>query len=102
MFGQLYSIPRRRGRVSRVRLASALTTALAVAAASATAVFGATEIKPYVEPVGEEYEIRPLFSVADKVPETSDPSRQYQMVGIPDGLGAHPNGDGTSTTPADD
>jgi hypothetical protein len=97
MFGQLYSIPRRRGRVSRVRLASALTTALAVAAASATAVFGATEIKPYVEPVGEEYEIRPLFSVADKVPETSDPSRQYQMVGILDGLGAHPNGDGTST-----
>ena len=50
-----------------------------------------------MEPVGGEYELTPLFSVDDSVPETSDPSQQYRMVGIPDGLGARANGDGTST-----
>lgn len=96
MFDPLHSVARRRA-FRRIRRASVLTVALVVAATSAAAVFGATEIKPYVEPIGDGYDIRPLFSVADKVPETSDPSRQYQMVGVPDGLGAHPNGDGTST-----
>lgn len=71
--------------------------AVIAAAVLAGSVLAATQVKPYVAPVGTEYQIKALFSVADKVPETSDPSRQYQMVGIPDGLGAHPNGDGTST-----
>ena len=31
------------------------------------------------------------------MPETSDPTKQYQMVGIPDGLGAHGNPNGTTT-----
>ena len=57
----------------------------------------ATAIKAYVEPVGTEYDITPLFSVDDSVPETSNPSQEYRMVGIPDGLGARANGDGTST-----
>ena len=72
-------------------------TAAAVVLAMATSAPAATSVKPYVEQVGGDYQIRPLFSVADKVPVTSDPSRRYQMVGIPDGLGAHSNGDGTST-----
>lgn len=54
-----------------------------------------TTVKPYVEPVGSAYQLTPILSVADKVPETSDPSKQYQMVGIPDGLGAYSRPDGT-------
>ena len=49
-------------------------------------------------PVGGAYQITPLFSADDKVPLLGGaPGEQYRMVGIPDGLGAHPNGDGTST-----
>jgi hypothetical protein len=72
----------------------------AVLAASALtgSVLAATAVKPYVVPIGPEYEIRALFSVDDKVPLLGGaPGQQYRMVGIPDGLGAHPNGDGTST-----
>jgi hypothetical protein len=70
----------------------------AAAAALAGSVLAATSVKPYAEAVGSEYEIRPLFSVDDKVPLLGGAAgQQYRMVGIPDGLGAHPNGDGTST-----
>ena len=58
----------------------------------------ATAVKPYVEPVGGEYEVTPLFSVGDQVPLLGGAAgQQYRMVGIPDGLGAHPNRDSTST-----
>jgi Bacterial protein of unknown function (DUF839) len=56
-----------------------------------------TEVKPYLVAVGADYEIRPLLSVGDRVPLSGDPSRQYQLVGIPDGLAAASNGDGTTT-----
>jgi Bacterial protein of unknown function (DUF839) len=46
--------------------------------------------------VGSEYTVTPLFSVNDQV-QWSKGNGQYRMVGIPDGLGAHPNGDGTAT-----
>jgi hypothetical protein len=55
----------------------------------------ASAVGPYVEPIGSAYQIIPILSVADQVPETSDPSLQYQMVGIPDGLGAYARPDGT-------
>lgn len=75
-----------------------ITAAIVAAAALAGSALAATAIKPYVEPVGSEYTIRPLFSADDKVPLLGGaPGQQYRMVGIPDGLGAHPNGDGTST-----
>jgi hypothetical protein len=58
----------------------------------------ATSVKPYVELVGGEYQVRALLSVDDAVPLLGGAAgQQYRMVGIPDGLGAHPNGDGTST-----
>ena len=44
-----------------------------------------------------DYETKPLLSVGDQVPETSNPSKRYQMVGIPDGLGAHKSPGGTIT-----
>lgn len=48
-----------------------------------------TEIKPYLKGVrGSGYQTKPLLSAGDVVPETENPGGRYQMVGIPDGLGA--------------
>jgi hypothetical protein len=64
----------------------------------AGSVLAATSVKAYVEPVGGEYDIKALFSVDDKLPLLGGAAgQQYRMVGIPDGLGAHPNSDGTRT-----
>jgi hypothetical protein len=87
---------------TRRRAIRRLTCSLAASALAVTVMAGsggaATSVKPYVEPVGGEYEVKALFSVDDKVPLLGGPTgQQYRMVGIPDGLGAHPNGDGTST-----
>lgn len=85
-------------KTTRRLIGAALAAALALTVAMAGSGLAATAVKPYVEPVGSEYEIRALFSVDDKVPLLGGaPSQQYRMVGIPDGLGAHPNRDGTST-----
>jgi hypothetical protein len=88
-------MPRMRSR----RLAAFAVVAAAVGAAVVGgSVFAATSVKAYVEPVGGEYEVRALFSADDRVPLLGGaPGQQYRMVGIPDGLGAHPNGNGTST-----
>jgi Bacterial protein of unknown function (DUF839) len=82
-----------------VRRALLVVGAVATAAlASVASASAATSVKPYVAPVGGDYEIEPLFSADDTVPLLDGgPGQQYRMVGIPDGLGAHPNGDGTST-----
>jgi hypothetical protein len=90
-------------RASRKRLrivvalgAAAIAVAVAVAVAGPT--LAATAVKPYVEPVGDDYEVKALFSADDRVPLLGGaPGERYRMVGIPDGLGAHANGDGTST-----
>jgi hypothetical protein len=94
-----WSRPRsaRRG-IPKQRRNLTLAAALAAAAVLTGSVLAETSVQPYVEPVGGEYELRPLFSVDDKVPLLGGaPGEQYRMVGIPDGLGAYPNGDGTST-----
>jgi len=68
------------------------------AASSAVAQTGfLTTIHAYTMPVGPDYRIVPILSVGDRLPRTSNPTQQYQMVGIPDGLGAHANADGTVT-----
>jgi len=85
-------------KTTRRRLGATFAAALTMTAAMAGAGLAATSVKPYVEPVGNHYQVRALFSVDDKVPLLGGaPGQQYRMVGIPDGLGAHPNGDGTST-----
>jgi hypothetical protein len=79
-------------------LGAAFAAALAATMALAGSGMAATTVKPYVEPVGGEYGIKALFSVDDRVPLLGGaPGQQYRMVGIPDGLGAHANRDGTST-----
>lgn len=72
---------------------SVIAGALCVMAVVATAaVAGIASVKPYAVGTGQGYATTPLLSVGDTVPETSDPTKSYQMVGIPDGLGAHRTG----------
>src|SRR6185503_1638711 len=80
-------------------LARYLTVAASLGATSAAlaATGFLTSIGPYTEPVGDDYSIMAILSSGDRLPRTSNPTQQYQMVGIPDGLGAHANADGTVT-----
>jgi hypothetical protein len=84
--------------LSMKRRRTILLAVLAAVAASiaATAALADTSVKDYVVPVGDHYEVDALLSVGDQVPWAGG-SGQYRMVGIPDGLGAHKNADGTST-----
>ena len=79
----------------RKTVLAAVGAAVLVGAAAATAAIA--PIKEYTVPLTPEYTIKKIISAGDTVPETSDPTKQYQMVGIPDGLGAHGNPDGTTT-----
>lgn len=55
-----------------------------------------TGVKPYAVAVSPDYAVQPLISVGERVPNTADASKEYQMIGIPDGLGAT-KGKGNST-----
>jgi hypothetical protein len=84
--------------MKRRRTVSITVLAAAMASVAAVAAMASTAVKPYVVPVGNQYEVDALLSVDDKVPLLGGaPGQQYRMIGIPDGLGAHPNGDGTAT-----
>jgi hypothetical protein len=76
-----------------------LTTFLALAALPAAGATSATAkqapdgfkttTKPYLVGVpGTGFETEPLLTAGDMVPVTGSPNENYQMVGIPDGLGA--------------
>jgi hypothetical protein len=78
-------------RISRVLI----VLALGLAGLSAGLARAGTSVQPYAVAVDGAYDVRPLLSVGDTVPETSHPSMQYQMVGIPDGLAIARNPDGT-------
>lgn len=87
---------------ARTSAAAALAaTAFSAAAATSPAVAApegfVTGVKAYAVPVVPAYRIDPLLSAGDRVPETSNPAEQYQMVGIPDGLGATRAGGGRTT-----
>ena len=66
-----------------------LAAMLATLVAAGAAVAGIAIIKPYAVGIDGGYYTQRLLSVGDTVPESSNPAKQYQMVGIPDGLGAH-------------
>lgn len=55
-----------------------------------------TKVKPYAVAVSADYVLQPLLTVGDHVPNTTDPTKTYQMIGIPDGLGAY-KGPGKTT-----
>ena len=75
----------------------AVAAFVAALAAAGAAIAAIAPIKPYTVGIASGYETKRLLSVGDTVPETSNPSKQYRMIGIPDGLGAHPSGRGTVT-----
>lgn len=52
---------------------------------------------PYLVPSAGGVTTTPLLTVGDARPETGNPAGSYRMAGIPDGLGAYDNNDGTFT-----
>jgi len=70
---------------------------LAVLGAAGAAVAGIAIIKPYAVGIDGGYHTQRLLSVGDTVPESSNPAKQFQMIGIPDGLGAHKGNRGRTT-----
>ena len=81
-------------RKSRKALVATTAVVLGAAAVAGAAI---APIKEYAVGISGGYTTKKLLSVGDTVPETSNPAKQFQMVGIPDGLGAHPNANGTKT-----
>jgi len=89
-----YKEGEQRMRKSRKALVATTAAVLTAAAAAGAAI---APIKNYAVGISGGYDTTRLLSVGDTIPETSNPSLQYQMVGIPDGLGAHQNPNGTKT-----
>ncbi len=74
-----------------VRAAVVVMGGMALSAAQAASFTGpSSSASPYVTPTGTGVEVTSVLTVGDEV-------GGYAMVGIPDGLGAYDNGDGTFT-----
>jgi len=63
---------------------------LTVSFNSSMAYAESTNAKAWLKPISEGWKVTPLLNVGDTVG-----AKHYRMVGIPDGLGAFDNGDGT-------
>ena len=72
----------------RALLALVAPFAISIAAVAADVCY-TTAIKPYTVSVSPDYIMRPLLSVGESVPRTSNPAELYQFIGIPDGMGIH-------------
>ncbi len=80
--------------MSRKTIAAAAVAAVCVTSIAVAAI---APIDEYAVGIDKGYTTKRLLSVGDRVPETSTPGKDFQMVGIPDGLGAHENKNGTTT-----
>ena len=77
---------------------TAMSLGMAVAAGHALAVQGpSSSVTPYLVPVQPGVEFTSILTVGDTVKRKHKGNETYSMVGIPDGLGAYDNGDGTIT-----
>ncbi|HLF97859.1 MAG TPA: hypothetical protein VI457_12015 [Methylococcaceae bacterium] len=66
--------------------------------AVATAATGpSSSAPPYLTPIADGVEFASILTVGDAVKKKHQGNETYRMVGIPDGLGAYDNGDGTLT-----
>jgi Bacterial protein of unknown function (DUF839) len=87
----------------RLRNVVALLGVLAAAAAITAGAYAvattgpSSSHSPYVMPAMDDVETASIVTVGDNVPGTDGDGPGYQMVGIPDGLGAYANGNGTFT-----
>lgn len=97
--------PSRTFTASMANLIGAITATPSTQAVSITEADSAARLTgpsssatPYLVPLQSGYQITSVLSVGDAVPLAgSTTGETYQMVGIPDGLGAYDNGDGTVT-----
>lgn len=85
--------------VSMLPRRSLLCAALAVllSPAAFAAVGPSTATTPYLTPADGSAEFTSLLTVGDAVRKQHKGNETYRMAGIPDGLGAYDNGDGTFT-----
>lgn len=82
--------------VRKTLTAIAISTAVGPAAALA-ATGPSTSQTPYLYPVAPGIELTSILTVGDQVRKNHKGNETYRMVGIPDGLGAYDNHDGTIT-----
>ena len=80
----------------RKTLSIILITLLAPVATMA-AVGPSTTATPYLTPIDSRVEFTSVLSVGDTVKRKNKGNESYRMAGIPDGLGAYDNNDGTIT-----
>jgi hypothetical protein len=76
----------RKRRTAAVIVGLVITVSTVLLVTNAAAV---SSVQDYAVGISEGYETEAWLSVGDTVPETSNPTQDYKMVGIPDGLGAH-------------
>jgi hypothetical protein len=48
-----------------------------------------TAVPPYAVSISPRYAVVPIISAGDRVPLTGNPAQEFQMIGVPDGLGAY-------------
>jgi hypothetical protein len=86
----------RRTTVLAVLSATLIVGGSALAKSESSSTGPSSSATPYLVPVQPGVEITSILTVGDSVNTKADGS-PYRMVGIPDGLGAFDNGDGTFT-----
>ncbi|GAB1720900.1 MAG: hypothetical protein NTAFB09_26310 [Nitrosospira sp.] len=78
-----------------VALVAATLTGIGASAGAATG--PSSSQSPYLVPQAAGIEFTSILTVGDEVKKKHKGNEKYRMVGIPDGLGAYDNGDGTIT-----
>ena len=84
-------------RTPRRQLLAAALASLLVPAAAVAAVGPSTSTTPYLTPADGSVQFMSVLSVGDTVRKQNKGNETYRMVGVPDGLGAFDNNDGTFT-----
>ncbi|WP_373848707.1 hypothetical protein, partial [Achromobacter insuavis] len=79
------------------RILVALIASAAASGALAQITGPSSSASPYVTPTAPGWSVTSLITVGDSVNFKPDGVTPYRMVGIPDGLGAYDNGNGTFT-----
>lgn len=85
-------------RIAAGGFAAALALVVGSSPALAADVTGPSSSEsPYIYPLMSDVRTTSLLTVGDSAPHASRVGERYQMAGVPDGIGAYDNGDGTFT-----
>ena len=85
----------------RRKTLAAIIARLLVPAATLAAVGPSSSTTPYLIPADNSVEFTTVLTVGDSVRKQNKGNESYRLSGIPDGLGAFDNGDGTFTVLVD-